>query len=96
MDSESVPIPLRPLADATSESEDMKTMIARMDKKYGGFRHVTEEMLLKEVAAGNNGFSEQDDAEAETEKGTLEHLMAKKEAIVQDLGYELSWSSRVR
>ena len=93
---DSVQIPLRPLADATSESEDMKTMIARIHKKYGGFRHVTEEMLLKEVAAGNNGYTEQGDAEAEAEKGTLEHLMAKKDAIVQDLGYELSWSSRVR
>jgi hypothetical protein len=96
MDPDSVPIPLRPSADAASESDDIKTMIARMHRRYGGFRHVTEEMLEKEVAAGNSGYTEQDDAEAETEKGTPEYLMAKKTAIVQDLGYEMSLQFHVR
>ena len=73
----------------------MKTMIARMHRRYGGFRHVTEEMLETEIAAGNRGYTEQDDAEADSEKGTPEYLLAKKTAIVQDLGYELSESPHV-
>jgi Subunit 17 of Mediator complex len=95
MDSDSVPIPLRPLADASSEHEDMKTLIARMHKKYGGFRHVTEDMLLKEMAAGNNGYTEQDDDEAEHEKGTPEYLVEKKATVVQELGYEPSTPSAI-
>jgi len=90
MDLDSVPISLRPFVDRSSENEDMKTMIARMHKKYGGFRHVTEEMVLKEIEAGNNGYTEQDEDEADPEKGTPEYVMEKKASIVQELGYGIS------
>jgi hypothetical protein len=83
------------LADASAENEDMKTMIARMHKKYGGFRHVTEDILLKEIAGGNNGYTEQEDDDAEQEKGTPEYLMEKKATMVQELGYGLSTPSAI-
>jgi hypothetical protein len=90
---DTAPISLRPLADGNSENEDLKTVIARMHKKYGGFRHVTEEMLEKEIEdeiAGNNGYSEQDDDEADLDKGTPEYIAEKKASMVQQLGYEMS------
>jgi hypothetical protein len=94
--SSSLPLSLRPWPGQKAEHDQLQFTIGRMQLEHGGFRQITEDALIQEIADAKNGDKPADEQSAEAhapqvgdvkgEKGTKEYIIAMKAKMMQNLG----------
>ncbi|KAF2500174.1 hypothetical protein BU16DRAFT_501806 [Lophium mytilinum] len=97
IESESLPVSLRPWPTEDPSSDDIQLQFARLFQQRGHFRHITEEGLREEIATEKDGIDdvmegveEGEEAPAQDEKERWEELMKAKMQMVGFIGTALN------
>ncbi|KAF2813798.1 uncharacterized protein BDZ99DRAFT_495421 [Mytilinidion resinicola] len=97
IESESLPVSLRPWPTQDSSSDDLQLQFARLFQQRGHFRHITEEGLKEEIATAKDGpddvmegVEEDEEAPAQDEKERYEEIMKAKIQMVGFIGTALN------
>jgi mediator of RNA polymerase II transcription subunit 17, fungi type len=93
-----IPISLRPLPKQKPEFDSLKSIAGRIHTKYGGFRHITEDELRRQISEPDHGLDMttdgaevgESDIDASQEKGTQEFIAANRMKMMQYLGTALN------
>jgi mediator of RNA polymerase II transcription subunit 17, fungi type len=94
----SMPLALQPWPKQSDDLNSLKAITGRIHAKYGGFRHITEDELRKQIedegedATGKPAVvsAKDESVEAESEKGSTQYITANRLKMMQYLNTALN------